>query len=158
MKNWMQECYFKARYNPSSIQLEELRRIVWEAWLAVPESYNDTVRLNRKEMHSIDSVTMKMLRYLSDSDRPAPGTLAASRNPSAGRELPELAEFSSSDVSPTHQRQPDPDTNRDSEAREALCPRLSPNHAGSRGTTLRRDQIPNGMGAGARSCSTDTPR
>ena len=43
MKNWIQEHYFKARYNPSSIQLEELRRVVWEAWLAVPESYITTL-------------------------------------------------------------------------------------------------------------------
>ena len=57
------------------------------------------------------------------------------------RELLELAEITSSDVvfwdggpraPPTHQPQPDPDTNQDSEVREALSPSLSPNHTGSR--------------------------
>jgi hypothetical protein len=77
------------------------------------------------------------------------------------RELLELAEITSSDVvfwdggpraPPTHQPQPDPDTNQDSEVREALSPSLSPNHTRSRGASLRRDGIPNGMGAGACSC------
>jgi hypothetical protein len=39
MKNWIQEHYFKVRYNPASIQLEALRGIIKEAWEAVPESY-----------------------------------------------------------------------------------------------------------------------
>jgi transposase len=39
MKNWIQEHYFKVRYNSASIQLEALRGIIQEAWEAVPESY-----------------------------------------------------------------------------------------------------------------------
>jgi hypothetical protein len=49
---------------------------------------------------------MEMLRYLSDPDFPAPGTLCGIQARRQG-ELPELAEISSSDVvtSPTHQPQ-----------------------------------------------------
>ena len=39
MKNWIQEHYFKVRYNPASIQLEALRGIIKEAWEVVLESY-----------------------------------------------------------------------------------------------------------------------
>ena len=39
MKNWIQDHYFKIRYNPQNIPLPVLRRIVWAAWEAVPETY-----------------------------------------------------------------------------------------------------------------------
>ncbi|KAF4629211.1 hypothetical protein G7Y89_g8943 [Cudoniella acicularis] len=39
MKNWMQEQYWEARYNPSNIPYERLRVIITKAWNAVPDSY-----------------------------------------------------------------------------------------------------------------------
>lgn len=39
MKDYIEEHYYKTRYDPASISFEELRRIVWEAWEAVPESF-----------------------------------------------------------------------------------------------------------------------
>jgi len=39
MKDYIEEHYFKTRYDPSRISFEELRRIIWEAWEAVPESF-----------------------------------------------------------------------------------------------------------------------
>jgi hypothetical protein len=38
MKNWIQEHYWKARYNISRIPLAELMAIILEAWKAVPNS------------------------------------------------------------------------------------------------------------------------
>jgi hypothetical protein len=58
-----------------------------------------------------------MTRYLSDSDGPTPGTRRQG-------ELPEQAEFSSSDVV-FWEAQLDPDTNRNSEAQEAVGRKLS---------------------------------
>jgi DDE superfamily endonuclease len=39
MRNWIEEHYWKARYDPSNIDLDELRRIIYAAWDAVPDSY-----------------------------------------------------------------------------------------------------------------------
>ena len=39
MKNWIQEHYWRARYNPSKITLAQLRQIILDAWNAVPDSY-----------------------------------------------------------------------------------------------------------------------
>jgi transposase len=39
MKNWIQEHYWRARYNPSKISLAQLRQIILDAWNAVPDSY-----------------------------------------------------------------------------------------------------------------------
>lgn len=39
MKNWIQEHYFRVRYDPATISLEQLRSIVLDAWNAVPDSY-----------------------------------------------------------------------------------------------------------------------
>ena len=39
MRNWIKEHYWKARYDPSNIDLDELRRIIYTAWDAVPDSY-----------------------------------------------------------------------------------------------------------------------
>ena len=39
MKNWIQEHYWQARYDAASIPLPELKRIIWQACLAVPEAY-----------------------------------------------------------------------------------------------------------------------
>ena len=43
MKNWIQEHYWKARYRVDKIPLDQLRRIVLEAWNAVLESYIQTL-------------------------------------------------------------------------------------------------------------------
>jgi hypothetical protein len=39
MKTWIQEKYWQARYDVAKIPLPELRRIILEAWDAVPEDY-----------------------------------------------------------------------------------------------------------------------
>jgi len=39
MKNWIQEHYWRARYNPSKLSLAQLREIIIAAWNAVPDSY-----------------------------------------------------------------------------------------------------------------------
>jgi len=39
MKTWIQDHYWQARYNVAKIPLLELRRIILEAWDAVPEDY-----------------------------------------------------------------------------------------------------------------------
>ena len=39
MKNWIQAHYYAAYYDAAKIPLRELRRIIWEAWEAVPEDY-----------------------------------------------------------------------------------------------------------------------
>jgi hypothetical protein len=39
MKNWIEEHYWHARYDPAKIHLAQLRRIVEDAWDAVPEDY-----------------------------------------------------------------------------------------------------------------------
>ena len=43
MKNWIQEHYWKVRYNVSNVSLDELRRIIWAAWEAVPDSYIESL-------------------------------------------------------------------------------------------------------------------
>jgi hypothetical protein len=39
MKNWIQEHYWRAKYNASKLTLAQLKQIVLEAWNAVPDSY-----------------------------------------------------------------------------------------------------------------------
>ena len=39
MKNWIQDHYWQARYDVAKVPLQELRRIILEAWDAVPEDY-----------------------------------------------------------------------------------------------------------------------
>ena len=39
MKNWIQEHYWEASYRVDRIPLSQLKRIIWEAWEAVPDSY-----------------------------------------------------------------------------------------------------------------------
>jgi transposase len=39
MKNWIQEHYWRATYDPSKLSLAQLKRIILEAWNAVPNSY-----------------------------------------------------------------------------------------------------------------------
>jgi len=39
MKDWIQERYWQARYDAAKIPLPQLRRIIWDAWKAVPEEY-----------------------------------------------------------------------------------------------------------------------
>ena len=39
MKNWIQAHYYAAYYDAAKIPFRELRRIIWEAWEAVPEDY-----------------------------------------------------------------------------------------------------------------------
>ena len=39
IRNWIEEHYWKARYNPANIQLDELQAIIEAAWDTVPESY-----------------------------------------------------------------------------------------------------------------------
>ena len=39
MKNWIQERYWEVHYRVDRIPLPELKRIIWEAWEAVPDSY-----------------------------------------------------------------------------------------------------------------------
>jgi len=39
MKQYIQEHYWEARYDPSRIPLDRLREIIWEAWLAVPDTF-----------------------------------------------------------------------------------------------------------------------
>jgi hypothetical protein len=39
MKNWIQKHYYTAYYDASKIPLPQLRRIIWEAWEAVPVDF-----------------------------------------------------------------------------------------------------------------------
>ena len=39
MKNWIQERYWEVHYRVDRIPLPQLKRIIWEAWEAVPDSY-----------------------------------------------------------------------------------------------------------------------
>jgi hypothetical protein len=39
MKNWIEEHYWEARYQPDKIYLDQLRRIIQDAWDAVPDEY-----------------------------------------------------------------------------------------------------------------------
>jgi hypothetical protein len=39
MKNWIQKHYYTAYYDASKIPLSQLRRIIWEAWEAVPTDF-----------------------------------------------------------------------------------------------------------------------
>ena len=43
MKNWIQEKYWQAQYNAAKIPLPQLRRIIWEAWNAVPNDYIESL-------------------------------------------------------------------------------------------------------------------
>jgi hypothetical protein len=43
MKDWIQRYYAVARYDPATINIEELRRIVIQAWEAVLQSYIDAL-------------------------------------------------------------------------------------------------------------------
>jgi len=43
MKNWIQEHYWRARYNPSKLTLTQLKQIILDAWNAVPDSYIETL-------------------------------------------------------------------------------------------------------------------
>jgi hypothetical protein len=43
MKNWIQEHYWEACYKVDMIPLTELRRIILEAWYAVPDEYIQTL-------------------------------------------------------------------------------------------------------------------
>ena len=35
MKNWIEDHYWQVRYDVSKVLLDELRRVIWEAWQAV---------------------------------------------------------------------------------------------------------------------------
>jgi DDE superfamily endonuclease len=39
MKNWIEEHYWEARYQPDKIHLDQLRKIIQDAWDAVPDEY-----------------------------------------------------------------------------------------------------------------------
>jgi transposase len=39
MKNWIQEHYWRAKYNASKLKPAQLKQIILEAWNAVPDSY-----------------------------------------------------------------------------------------------------------------------
>jgi hypothetical protein len=39
MKNWIQKHYYAAYYDASKVPLSQLRRIIWEAWEAVPTDF-----------------------------------------------------------------------------------------------------------------------
>jgi transposase len=39
MKNWIEEHYWEARYQPDKIRLDQLRKIIQDAWDAVPDEY-----------------------------------------------------------------------------------------------------------------------
>jgi hypothetical protein len=39
MKNWIQRHYYIAYYDASRVPLPQLKRIIWEAWEAVPIDY-----------------------------------------------------------------------------------------------------------------------
>jgi hypothetical protein len=39
MKDWIQDHYWQARYDVAKVPLQELRRIILEAWDAVPDDY-----------------------------------------------------------------------------------------------------------------------
>ena len=43
MKNYIQSHYYTAYYDASKVPLEQLRRIIREAWDAVPNEYIDTL-------------------------------------------------------------------------------------------------------------------
>jgi hypothetical protein len=43
MKNWIQQHYWQARYNPAKLTLRQLRQIILEAWNAVPNSYIESL-------------------------------------------------------------------------------------------------------------------
>jgi hypothetical protein len=39
MKNYLQEKYWVLRYDVKHIPLDRLQAMIWEAWLAVPDSF-----------------------------------------------------------------------------------------------------------------------
>jgi hypothetical protein len=39
MKNWIEEHYWEARYQPDKIHLDQLRKIIQDAWDAVLDEY-----------------------------------------------------------------------------------------------------------------------
>ena|SRR5215469_18919240 len=43
MKNYIQRRYYAAYYDASKIPIPELRRIIWEAWEAVPDEFIETL-------------------------------------------------------------------------------------------------------------------
>src|SRR5258705_2849531 len=43
MKNWIQQHYWEIRYDAVSIPLDQLRRIIWAAWEAVPEAFIESL-------------------------------------------------------------------------------------------------------------------
>jgi transposase len=43
MKNWIQDHYWLVRYRVDKVPLPELRRIILEAWNAVPDEYIQTL-------------------------------------------------------------------------------------------------------------------
>ena len=43
MKNWIQKHYYMAYYDAAKVPKEQLKRIIWEAWEAVPNDYINTL-------------------------------------------------------------------------------------------------------------------
>ena len=43
MKDWIEEHYWRVRYRPDKIHLDQLRAIIQAAWDAVPEDYIQTL-------------------------------------------------------------------------------------------------------------------
>jgi hypothetical protein len=43
MKNYIQEHYWQARYDVSKVPLDQLKRVIWDAWNAIPNSYIDSL-------------------------------------------------------------------------------------------------------------------
>lgn len=43
MKNWIQEHYWEVQYNVSNVPLDRLQEIIWAAWVAVPDSYIESL-------------------------------------------------------------------------------------------------------------------
>ena len=39
IKNWIEEHYWKAQYQPDRISFTELHTIIWEAWNTIPDDY-----------------------------------------------------------------------------------------------------------------------
>jgi hypothetical protein len=39
IKNWIEEHYWEVRYQPDKIRLDQLRKIIQDAWDAVPDEY-----------------------------------------------------------------------------------------------------------------------
>jgi hypothetical protein len=43
IKDWIQKHYYAVYYDAGKVSLEQLRRIIWEAWEAVPNDFIDSL-------------------------------------------------------------------------------------------------------------------